>query len=65
MDDNDIENPYGHVEDVMTEWGLQTTFPDATLTSCVGAFDRVTGLPVIDKETGQVIGMFTRKASHC
>lgn len=59
----EVENPYGRVEDVMTETGLKATGDEAMLNSILDSFDRVSGLPVVDSEN-KVLGVITRKVSN-
>eukprot|EP01025_Chloroclados_australasicus_P042260 TRINITY_DN4497_c0_g1_i1.p2 TRINITY_DN4497_c0_g1~~TRINITY_DN4497_c0_g1_i1.p2 ORF type:complete len:409 (-),score=47.00 TRINITY_DN4497_c0_g1_i1:1514-2713(-) len=60
--DNDfrLTDPYGRVEDVMTSWSLKTTTPQTMLRDALPAFERVSGIPVLD-ENNTVVGVLTRK----
>lgn len=57
-----VSDPFGYVEDVMTEAGLKATTGEATVASITAKLDTVSGLPVVDSQNA-VLGVITRKVS--
>lgn len=58
-----IEEAHGEKEPGFCSWPQQvfTSYPDETLQAVIPRLNRVTGLPVIDRTHGKVIGVISRK----